>query len=124
MGGALIGGFVANQGQEEQFENERMAAVQDVHREAYATYLAATIRTLHQLELKERGSVSEEEYDESADTAVDAESVVLLLADRDLEDVTIRLTNALTTSDMETVQKTTLREFIDLAKKDLAKSAG
>jgi hypothetical protein len=41
LGGALIGGCVANQGQQEQFENERQAALVDMRREVYATYIQA-----------------------------------------------------------------------------------
>ena len=39
VGGALVGGFVANQGQEEGFKRQRAAAKQDLRIEAYADYL-------------------------------------------------------------------------------------
>jgi hypothetical protein len=39
VGGALVGGFIANQGQEEGFRRERAAAKQDLRMEAYADFL-------------------------------------------------------------------------------------
>jgi hypothetical protein len=39
LGGALVGGFLANQGQAEGFKRERAAARQDVRIDAYADYL-------------------------------------------------------------------------------------
>jgi hypothetical protein len=39
LGGALIGGFVANQGQEQRFDDERAAHIQDVRRDRYVNYV-------------------------------------------------------------------------------------
>jgi hypothetical protein len=39
MGGALIGGYVANEGQQERFESERKAEVADARQDVYAKYL-------------------------------------------------------------------------------------
>jgi hypothetical protein len=39
IGGALIGGYVANQGQEQRFERERAAAIQDLRIDAYGALL-------------------------------------------------------------------------------------
>ena len=39
VGGALVGGFIANQNQEEGFRRERAAAKQDLRVEAYADFL-------------------------------------------------------------------------------------
>jgi uncharacterized protein YukE len=39
MGGALIGGYVANEGQQQRFEDERAAHVQDLRRGTYAEYV-------------------------------------------------------------------------------------
>jgi hypothetical protein len=41
MGGAYIGGAVANEGQETRFERERAAALQDLRMNTYGTYLQA-----------------------------------------------------------------------------------
>jgi hypothetical protein len=45
VGGAYIGGVVANEGQERQSQSERAAAVQDVRRDVYGDFLA-TVREL------------------------------------------------------------------------------
>jgi hypothetical protein len=39
LGGALVGGFLTNRGQAEEFKRERAAAKQELRREAYADYL-------------------------------------------------------------------------------------
>jgi hypothetical protein len=39
VGGALVGGAVANQGQEQGFERQRAAALQDLRRETYGDYI-------------------------------------------------------------------------------------
>jgi hypothetical protein len=41
MGGALVGGSVANEGQLQRFETERAAQVQDMRVEAYVDFLGA-----------------------------------------------------------------------------------
>jgi hypothetical protein len=38
VGGALVGAFAANKGQEEGFKRERLAATQDLRTEAYGTF--------------------------------------------------------------------------------------
>jgi hypothetical protein len=39
IGGALIGGYVANQGQQQRFDSERAAAIQDLRIDAYGALL-------------------------------------------------------------------------------------
>jgi hypothetical protein len=39
VGGAYIGGVVANEGQEQQSQSERAAAIQDLRRDAYGEFL-------------------------------------------------------------------------------------
>ena len=39
VGGALVGGFAANEGQEKGFERERAAAIQDLRIEEYGTFI-------------------------------------------------------------------------------------
>jgi hypothetical protein len=41
IGGAFIGGTMANKGAESRFESERAAAIQDLRREAYANFLGS-----------------------------------------------------------------------------------
>jgi hypothetical protein len=126
MGGALVGGSLANQGQEQRFEIERQAAIQDVHTEAYATYLEASIKTLYNLELLQAENEdvrSNPEYVKLVNTAIEAQSVVWLLADPQLTDVTRRLTNALSDGDYDLVQEL-LGQFVALARKDVTEAGG
>jgi hypothetical protein len=44
VGGAYVGGSVANKGQEQQFENQRAAQVQDLLIDTYRNYLETTSR--------------------------------------------------------------------------------
>jgi hypothetical protein len=44
VGGAYVGGEVSNNGQEQQFENQRLAEVQDLLIGAYGNYLRASSR--------------------------------------------------------------------------------
>jgi hypothetical protein len=39
MGGAFVGGYIANKGQQQRFEEERKTQVQDLRRETYVQYL-------------------------------------------------------------------------------------
>ena len=41
IGGAAVGGYVANKGQEQQFEEERAARIRDVRLQTYVTFLRA-----------------------------------------------------------------------------------
>jgi hypothetical protein len=39
IGGAFVGGSIANEGQDQRFKNEREAARHDLRQDAYANYL-------------------------------------------------------------------------------------
>jgi hypothetical protein len=41
IGGAAVGGYVANKGQEQQFEEERAARIRDVRLQTYVSFLRA-----------------------------------------------------------------------------------
>src|SRR5919201_4887351 len=41
IGGAAVGGYVANKGQEQRFEEERSARIRDVRLDTYVKYLQA-----------------------------------------------------------------------------------
>jgi hypothetical protein len=44
LGGAVIGGYVANEGQEQRFHDERAAHVQDLRRDRYVNYVRELIK--------------------------------------------------------------------------------
>jgi hypothetical protein len=51
VGGALAGGAVANSGQEQQFQNERRAAIQDLRADRYGEYAAAVGRLVDRYQI-------------------------------------------------------------------------
>jgi hypothetical protein len=53
IGGAYIGGTMANRGQEQEFKNQRKAAIEDVRRATYATYLQVADDLVAQLQIAE-----------------------------------------------------------------------
>jgi hypothetical protein len=122
MGGAFVGGSVANQGQEQRFESEREAARQDVREDTYGAYLQAATGLLLKLQLKADGEpVEDEVLFDLLDTLVAAQAPVLLLADRELQDVSSEVISALAREDLET-SVASLDMFIDLAQEDIAQT--
>jgi ATP/maltotriose-dependent transcriptional regulator MalT len=75
VGGAYVGGEVSNNGQEQQFENQRAAELQDLLIGAYASYLRANSRWAldpesKQLRAEALAAETEVEF-EAADSDVD-----------------------------------------------------
>jgi hypothetical protein len=48
VGGAVVGGVIANEGQEEQFEKDRAAEIQDLREQTYVKFVGGAER-VHQL---------------------------------------------------------------------------
>jgi hypothetical protein len=59
IGGAYIGGSLANRGQQQEFKNERKAAIEDVRRATYANYLQVADDLVTQLQVA-RGDLAPE----------------------------------------------------------------
>jgi hypothetical protein len=77
--GAFIGGYVANEGQENRFERERAAAKQDLRREAYGTYLG----TAQEVIATELARGTQAEINAVAVRLYPAEARVALVAESD-----------------------------------------
>jgi hypothetical protein len=119
MGGALVGGYISNQGQEQHFENEREAARDDLRKDSYANYLQAGYGLLFQEQLKQAGEkVTNDELAAGAQTLVGAQSAVALFGNPKFEDLTNELLNAFANEDVETAQDV-LGKIRDLAKEDI-----
>jgi hypothetical protein len=86
IGGAFIGGAVANEGQQQRFENEQAIRAQDLRREAFADFLQA-VANVNQ----GAGNVNEELA--RADTA---KAQVALFANARTREAASTLRNALT----------------------------
>jgi hypothetical protein len=125
MGGALIGGTIANQGQ----EDEREAVQRDVRRETYATYIQAAEDLVQKsANLNESGGL-----DTQAEISefVEAEGVPVLTAlaavdlvaiDGEIRDAAHDITDALESERGITSEEEWERlkqNFIDLAQKDI-----
>jgi hypothetical protein len=76
--GALVGGWIANEGQENRFERERAAAEQDLRREVYGTYLG-TAQEVWATALKNLDASPDEKA--AAAEEVDAVAVQLFVAE-------------------------------------------
>jgi hypothetical protein len=70
VGGAYIGGVVANEGQERQSENERAAALQELRRDAYGDFLGTVQELRAAAAAREPDGITEREQDELNEIAV------------------------------------------------------
>jgi hypothetical protein len=84
MGGAFIGGYVANEGQEQRFDREQDVRREDLRRTTYADFLLAAAAV-------NQGPGS----DEQIARADSAEATVQLFADRAISEAASALTDAL-----------------------------
>jgi hypothetical protein len=84
MGGAFIGGYVANKGQEQRFENEQEVRAEELRRTTYADFLQAAANV-------NQGSGDVNEQLARADTA---EAKVNLFANTDTREAASALTDA------------------------------
>ncbi len=120
MGGALIGGYISNQGQEQQFENQREAAKDDLRQGAYANFLQEGFSYLLQVQLKAEGvPISEEELKARSQALAGAEAAVALFGNTKLAAVADQLLNDLVLENVDDAS-THLANFRDLAKEDIA----
>ena len=117
LGGALIGGCVANQGQQEQFENERQAALVDMRREVYATYLQAVDAFIQVAGAAETDEERKELIDEEVE-ALTAAAAAELVAEDDLRKVVQGIDKAIQAGDVDEFEE--LRtDFIKRAHEDI-----
>jgi hypothetical protein len=125
MGGALIGGCVANQGQQEQFEDERQAALVDMRREVYATYIQAVESFIQKAGSREEQGLLEtpeqiqELIDEEGIPALTAQAAVELVAGDEVQEAVQDIDQAFQ-AHMEEDEWEPLRNvFIERANKEL-----
>jgi hypothetical protein len=110
IGGAAVGGYVANKGQEQQFEEERAARIRDERLDTYVRFLrAAENERIHPVETSDDVINTA-----SAEVALVARSAALRGA---AEKLTASLESAVTGSES---QITEARErFVDLAHSEI-----
>ncbi len=122
MGGAFIGGWVTNRGQDERLKNERAAARWDSRQATYANYLQAADELLLKGQIDKDPNatirISDAEAKASIAAAVAAEAAVEIIADVRLRRVTENLTTALSSEELDRAQA--LRQtFIELVQQDI-----
>ncbi len=94
MGGAFIGGYVANEGQQQRFKEERKSQLEDLRRETYVRYLR-NLDAVVELTFLEKKKPSEREIANAQVEARSARDQVLLVSSKPLRDETVRLMKSL-----------------------------
>ena len=90
--GALVGGWIANEGQKDRFESERAAAIQDLRVEAYSDYVGAA----EEISVALQATFPDAEKRAAIQRVVTAQARVLLVTDDDeIRTATVATTNAL-----------------------------
>jgi hypothetical protein len=127
MGGALIGGYVANQGQEQQFNAEREAARQDVRREIYATYLQAADSLLAKWDLRQNAGALDTEAQQNkfleaeAIPLLRAEAAVDLVAEHEVQNAAKAIVDAFDRGISEESEWVALRKnFVEVAHREIS----
>jgi CHASE1-domain containing sensor protein len=93
LGGALIGGYISKETQQQQFENERQAALVDMRREVYSTYIQAVesfLQTVAARQEAQEGALTREQtrklIEEEGIPALAAQAAVELVAEDDVRE--------------------------------------
>jgi hypothetical protein len=98
VGGAVVGGVIANEGQEEQFEKDRAAELQDLREQTYVKFVGAA----------ERVHILGRPTDQAEASAAFAE--VILLSPTLKQPATMVLARALETTGKDTNEQETVEE--------------
>jgi hypothetical protein len=118
VGGAYVGGEVANRGQEQQFENQRTAELQDLLIGAYARYLRDASATF--VAVAEDKQIAHAHTKALAGQALASETEVeFLAAPSAVDDAAQRVYDAVTKAPLHPTFEDRRREFIDAAGRSL-----
>lgn len=126
MGGALIGGFVANQSQEDRLQAEQQAETRNVRRETYGTFLqAAELLVQESAFLTESGALdTEAEQIHFIQTkgipVLTARAALDLVAGEEVRDAAHEITDAIESGiGDEKVWESLRQHFVDEGKKEI-----
>ena len=120
MGGALVGGYISNQGQEQQFENQREAARDDLRQDAYANFLQEGYGYLLQVQIKAEGiAVTDEELKARSQALAGAKAAVALFGNAELTTLADQVLNELVFEKVDEATTHLLR-FQNRAKEDIS----
>jgi hypothetical protein len=113
MGGAYIGGYVANEGQQQRFESEQDARLQDLRRDAYADFVEEAANVEFKADKGEN----------PVDKLLGAEAKAGLYADSDIQNAATALSDVVREEDpdSETPYEQRVGQFVDEARTQLEK---
>jgi hypothetical protein len=124
VGGAYIGGVVANQGQEQQSESERAAAIQDLRIEVYGSYLATAQQLVGKAQINRPAEV-----DKLFPSLLASEARVVLITDSDeIEEAAAKVEEAVIADPRKTDQEmregyaTAANNFLAVARDEIEKT--
>jgi len=118
VGGAYVGGEMANKGQARQFENQRTAEVQDLLIDAYARYLRDASATF--VAVAEDKQIAHARTKALAGRALASETEVeFLAASSAVDDAAKRVYDAVTKAPLHPTFEDRRDEFIDAAGRSL-----
>jgi CHASE1-domain containing sensor protein len=126
LGGALIGGYISKETQQQQFENERQAALVDMRREVYSTYIQAVetfLQTVDATRQLQGGDLTPEQtrklIEEEGIPALAAQAAVELVAEDGVREAAQDIDQAFDANTIEEEWDDLRRAFIDLANEEL-----
>jgi hypothetical protein len=114
VGGAFVGGEVANKGQEQQFENQRTAELQDLLIDTYGTYLRDATTTWF---AAKSGDPSFEQL--AAEALASETEVEFLAASPEVDDAAQQLYDAVTETERLNTFERERQQLIDAAGRSL-----
>jgi hypothetical protein len=126
IGGAYIGGKVANEGQQKQFENQREAQLQDLLIAKYGKYLAAAQVMVQDFDLPNEARAEAKKAADVVQFSA-AEAEVHLVASRELWATATAVREAFETDDPTLGKarlKTAQKAFIERAQQDINSVTG
>jgi hypothetical protein len=111
MGGAYIGGYVANEGQQQRFESEQEARLQDLRRGAYADFVEEAASVEFMADPKENPVTK----------LLGAEAKAGLYADSEIRNAATALSDSVRDRGSDDPYNAAVSEFVDAARTQLDK---
>jgi hypothetical protein len=123
VGGAFVGGYLANEGQESRFETERVAAIQDRRIETYGTFLGTAREVLGTI-LAQRSREDEAEvfvrlFSAEARVALIAESAEVENAARAVREAATADSGGESEDELQEQYEARIDDFLDAAREEI-----
>ena len=123
VGGAFVGGYLANEGQESRFERERVAAIQDIRIETYGTFLGTAREVLGTI-LAQRSRDDEAEafvrlFAAEARVALIAESAEVENAAQAVREAATADSGGASQDELQEQYEASIDDFLDAAREEI-----